>query len=153
MKPNRIILAILAVVLVAWLSIPLIPRDVNAQPIGGEVISDIKAIDEVFKTAATHDVVAGTAGQRIRILSLFVRSLSSTANNIYFSEEGVADTVMGTNSTDVETLDQLGISGKAGWVFDGGERVYQTSTTGTDFEITLSEAQAVAVVGTYVEVR
>ena len=152
MKPNRIIIAILAAVLVAWLFIPP-ATDVNAQPIGSEVISDIKAIDEVFKTAATHDVVAGTAGQRIRILSLSVRSLSSTANNIYFSEEGVADTVLGTNSTDVETLDQLGISGKAGWMFDGGARVYQTSTTGTDFEITLSGATAVAVVGTYVEVR
>jgi hypothetical protein len=121
---------------------------------GANVISELKRFDMVFKTAATHALITGVAAKRFRIISLFARSLSSTVNNIYFSEEDNSDTVFGTNATDVEALDQVGVSGKSGWVAppnDGGW--YETKTAGTDFQITLSAAQAVAAVGTYVEIR
>lgn len=153
MKRYRLMAALLTIALVAWLFVP--PAEpTQAQGYGPSVTSDLKRFDMVVKTAATHDLIAGVSGKKFRIVSLFVRSNSSTANNIYFSEEGVASTVFGTNSTDVEALDALGIAGKSGWVAptnDGGW--YQTSTAGTDFEITLSGATAVSVVGTYVEVN
>jgi hypothetical protein len=143
--------ALLTIALVAWLFVP--PAEpTQAQGYGPSVTSDLKRFDMVVKTAGTHDLIAGVSGKKFRIVSLFVRSNSSTANNIYFSEEGVASTVFGTNSTDTETLDAIGISGKAGWSV-GGVPLYETSTAGTDFEITLSGATAVSVVGTYVEVN
>lgn len=145
------LLLLVIMAMVCWVAVQ--PKS-QALQYGPNVISDLKRFDVCAKTAATHDLITGVDGKRFRIVSLFVRSLSTTANNVYFGEEGVSATVFGTNSTDVEALDALGISGKAGWVAppnDGGW--YETSTAGTDFEITLSADQAVSVVGTYVEIN
>jgi hypothetical protein len=146
------LLLLVIMAMACWVAVQ--PESQAQLQYGPNVISDLKRFDVVVKTATTHDIITGVDGKRFRIISLFVRSNSSTANNIYFAEEGNTDTAFGTNSTDVETLDQLSISGKAGWVAppnDGGW--YETETAGTDFEITLSAAQAVSVVGTYVEIR
>jgi hypothetical protein len=146
------LLLLVIMAMVCWVAVQ--PESQAQLQYGPNVISDLKRFDVCAKTAATHDLITGVDGKRFRIVSLFARSLSSTANNVYFGEEGVSATVFGTNSTDVEALDALGISGKAGWVAppnDGGW--YETETAGTDFEVTLSAAQAVAVVGTYVEIR
>ena len=153
MKTFRLIVTLLVLCAVGWLCVPT-PERVEAQSYGPNATTDLKRFDVVVKTTATHDVIAGVAGKKLRIVSLFVRSLSSTANNIYFGEEGVTGNVFGTNSTDAEALDAIGISGKAGWVAPTNEGGwYQTTTAGTDFEVTLSGDTAVSVVGTYVEVN
>lgn len=116
--------------------------------------SDVKRIDTVIKTAATHTLITGVANKRLRILSLFVRSLSSIANTIYFKEEDGSATCFGTNSVDVETLDQVGISGKSGWLPPPNpDGWFETTTVGKGFQAVLSVAQPVAIVGTYVEIR
>lgn len=150
MRNAILLMMCVALVCVLWMN--LSPATSEAQSSNPSEWSNVKRFDEVFKTAATHDIIAGVDNRRFRILWIFVRSKSSTANTIYFSEEGVSDTVLGTNSTDVETLDELGISGKAGWSVDYPGGVYETTTEGTAFQITLSEAQDVSVVGAYVEV-
>jgi hypothetical protein len=150
-KAIAVFASLLILFIIGWLCVPPAEQaEAQINPYGPNVTSDIKGFDIVVKTAATHDVIAGVDGKRFRILSMFVRSNSSTANNIYFAEEGGSDTMYGTNSTDVETLDQLGINGKAGWETNVWR---ETTTAGADFEITLSEAQPVAVVGTYVEIH
>jgi hypothetical protein len=155
MKRTKAIAAfalLLILFLIGWLCVPPV-SDVNAQGYGPNATSDLKRFDKVVKTATTHDLIEGVDGKRFRVVSLFVRSLSGTANNIYFAEEDNTDTVFGTNSTDVETLDQLGISGKAGWVAPPNEGGwYETEVAGKDFEVTLSQAQGVSIIGTYVEI-
>lgn len=124
----------------------------QAQPqYGPNVTSELKCIDAVYKVAETADVIPAAAGKRFRILALFVRSNSSTANNVYFSEQDNADTMFGTNSTDVETLDQVAISGKIGWVNNGMWR--ETEVAGKALQITLSQAQRVSVMCLYVEIE
>ena len=120
------------------------------QDYGPNVTSELLYFDHALNSAGTHDLITGVDGKKFRILSVFVRSNSTTANNIYFGEEGVSDDVYGTNSTNYETLDAVGISGKAGWQAD---QWHETTTAGTDFEITLSAAQKIGVMGTYVEIN
>ena len=152
MKRYQPWLALAFVCLVAWLCVPS-PQPAASQGYGPGAGS-LKYFDEVFKTAATHDVVVGVANKRIRIIHMFVRSNSTTAVNVYFKEEDGSDTMFGTNSTDTEALDAAGISGKVGWVFGpnpGG--LVETTTTGKGVQCVLDGAQEVAVCGTYVEVR
>ena len=147
MKRATLLLAVLLVAF-AWLNLSPVATEAQS-PYGPSVTSELKQIDVVVKTAATHTIVTGVTGKKIRIVNLFVRSLSTTANNIYFNEESDTDTFLGTNSTDVEPLDGVGISGKAGWVVNTG--VWRTTeTAGRGVQVTLSAAQPVAIVGSYV---
>lgn len=116
---------------------------------GPGVVSDLKFVDVNAKTAATHTLIAGLANHRIRIISMFARSLSSTANNVYFKEEDGTATFLGTNSTDVEAFDASGISGKAGWVVPPGQWK-ETTTPGKGVQAVLSGATSMAFVGSYV---
>jgi hypothetical protein len=121
---------------------------------GPGVVSDLKFIDGVYKTAATHTLITGVANRRFRLISLFVRSSAPTANNVYFKEEGGTATFLGTNSTDVEAFDALGIAGKSGWVMPETKRGWkETPTNGKGFQMVLSAATAIAVIGTYVEIQ
>lgn len=142
---------LLLLVIMAMVCCVAVQPESQAQinPYGPNATSDLKCIDAVYKTATTADVIPAVTGKRFRIIGLFVRSTSSTANNVYFSEEDNADTMFGTNSTDIETLDQLGISGKAGWVNNGVWR--ETEAAGKALQITLSAAEEVAVMCSYVE--
>lgn len=116
---------------------------------GAGVTSGLNFIDITPKTAATHTLIPALAGHRIRIISLFARSLSSTPNNVYFKEEDGTANFLGTNSTDVEAFDSLSISGKSGWVVPPGAWK-ETVTAGKAVQVVLSGATAMSFVGSYV---
>lgn len=146
------ILAITALVAAALLNLP-IQKSVAQPDWGPNVASELKRFDEVYKTASTHTIITGASGKKIRIISLFVRSLSSTAVNVYFKEQDGSSTMFGTNATDTEALDAISISGKAGWMANVNEGGWaETSTAGKGVQMVLDGAQPVSVVGTYVEI-
>jgi len=144
------LLLLVVMALVCWAAVQPAQPIQAQQDYGPDVTSELLYFDHALSSAGTHDLIPGVAGKKFRILSLFVRSNSTTANNIYFGEEGVSDDVYGTNSTNYETLDADGEDGKAGWHAD---QWHETTTAGTDFEITLSESQKVGVMGRYVEIN
>jgi preprotein translocase subunit YajC len=150
-KQNNVIGLLLLVIMamVCWVAVQ--PQS-QAQPqYGPNVTSELKCVDAVYKTVGISNVIPATAGKRFRILALFVRSNSSTANNVYFVEQDNADTMFGTNSTDVETLDQVAISGKIGWVNNSMWR--DTEVAGKALQISLSQAERVSVMCLYVEIE
>jgi len=144
------IMLLVIMAMVCWVAVQPTQQSQAQQNYGPNVTSELLYFDHALSTAGTHDLIPGVAGKKFRILSLFVRSNSNTANNIYFGEEGVSADAYGTNSTDYETLDADCIDGKAGWQAD---QWHETTTAGTDFEITLSESQKVGIMGRYVEIN
>lgn len=99
-------------------------------------------------TGAANDIVAATAGQVIRVLSLSLFA-TGTANTVYFHDD--TPTALLADGTRPIPLDKTGAAGAAGVVLGFNPHGWFQTGTGKKLQLTLSAAQGVAGCISYVK--
>jgi hypothetical protein len=132
-----------------WLCVPP-AQDVDAQTYGPGVASSLTRFNVVASSSGNNVLIAAKANTRFRIVYLKATSQSTTAVNAYYLN---GDNALMYTAASPQPYDMAGISGIIGEVIAGDGGWLETDAVNEAFQINLSGAQKVAVVGAYVEVR